>query len=812
MALHPTLRLTLTLLVLSAATAFAQGTRRAGDYVGVLFPDPGNRGWSSTVARTSYTTQPFMGRALITNAGGLAKFLGSEDEMARLLRRGVVYNADGTEVNLDNAIVDFSKKNPRGEPNPNRDMLVGIHLGSQGSRDFSVEIEKIEVKREGAGRAQVGDGGGAASAGASRVAVLRDSLRRAEERVADLEPLVNAGTASTNQLVEANNEVERLRAELAGASASASASSSQAAKRLPNAFLEISYRIVSRRNPTVAAPDARGLRQQLHAPAHLVRIPAVPINPKKTRWVDVSRPPVFPASLSAVALSVQNSGSEESIGVRVNFQSRVNFLGEDKSHGALLTEMIALGKAIKETRPSQLTGRAGTPDESDGLSDNGTFELVVWDRTHERPSSIKGSWADVRERLYPLYEALLAIHLRIKEGISADEQERLAERFGLDTLFMNVQTTAALPGLSVRIDKVGKVLVDGEHKGRLNEREWELLLQVLDYVQVMELPTHFPPRTESPTGLPDIAYPRRFKVEAVKDGKKLETGGEFYGGEFQQNDKVQILKAVLELIASRVARRGAEVAGVVGVQGEVVTLTRPLGEGTLTVAVDPVESDVNGEALRQKLKEWNGRWVEVRSVARVTSEGAKMIVRNVLYPQLAELSGIYNGSALAYQAAGDNPTGGSVNLGGPRSGALLAGQNGRWVKLRAYVFYNQSLLAETAFVEALQVVLSRRIERGFFERRKSAAEESLIHLFSTPDASGAPAGTLAVGAEGARAVWATNRVGQFVFLPDYRAWARVNPELLHLSENPDDVDADGPKRGGMQLLRDALRGMSGGGQ
>ncbi|MCA8922621.1 MAG: hypothetical protein KDD82_12480 [Planctomycetes bacterium] len=812
MAQHSKLPFALILLALGATTVGAQGTNRPGDYVGVLFPNPAGRDWSATVGRVSYTSQDFMGKGLITNAEGLAKFLGSDDEMARLLRRGVVYNADGTENNLDNAIVDFSKRDPQGRPNMRRDMLVGIHLGSQGSRDYAVEIEKIEVKREGAGRPVAGNSGGG-DGGASRLAVLRDQLRRAEEKVADLQPLVDAGTASTNQLLEAQNEVERLQGEVSSASAGVNSANSAAAKRVPNAFLEISYRITSRRkSATVVDPSAQGLKQQLHAPAHLVRIPHVPIDPRKTRWVDLSRPPVFPASMGAVSLVVKDSGSEESIGLRVNFENRVNFLGDEKSYGALLTEMVKLGEAIRATDPNRVVGSPIPVRESadnTGLSDNGTFELAVWQRGRDNPRTLKGSWSAMRETLYPLYEALHAIHLRIKDGISADEQERLAGRFGLDTLFMGVQTTQMLPGITVRIDKVGKVLVDGKHKGRLTEREWDLLGQVLDYVQPMDLPEHFAPRAESPTGLPDVATPRRFTLEAVREGTKHRVGGEFYGGQFQENDKLQVLKAVLDLIASRVARRGAEVAGVVGVEGEVVTLTRPLGDGTLSVTVNPIEGDVNAEALRQKLKEWAGKWVEVRSIARVTDDGAQMIVSNVLYPQLAELTGVFTGNALAYQSAGDRATGGSVNLAGPRMAALLAGQNGRWVKMRAYLFYNQNLIAETAYVEALQAVLSRRVKQKFLRPRKSAAEKSLIHLFSTPDGSGAPAGTLSVGAEGSRAVWITNRVGEFVYLPDYRAWARVNPELLHLSENPDVVDHNGPKRGGLDILRDVLRGIGG---
>ena len=710
--------------------------------LGELFPKI-HQAWapvSGTLLRRVYNRVPHPENAIIRTPDTLAKFLGDPERVMSLLQPPVTSDPRGRQVTGV----------PPLQLGPGQCMLIGVHLGSQGSEGYDVEITKIE-----------------------RVAM--HPKVRIHYRI-----IPKAGTTP-----EAPGGVNA--------------------------------------PPTLVVPGAPGTRAtngfQSSAPAHVVKIPWLNDPPETFQFIEDTLQLRF-GGMEAIALSV-SGGELEDVDARINQLGVVWVKGKEEPVGkALVSELVALGQALRTAQPLELMRQYGTtpvaPPESGALRSNVQFKLFTW-HGPGNPQEISGSWDTVRPRLQPLRDVLEAILLRIQGKIRPEDLARLQGRLGLNQLELVVnpvrltqpnggESVEVLPGLRVRVNKLG-VVQAGEAKGTLTEPEWELLVRVVEKTGPMTLPEFLAPSTEmdAATGVMPSATQRKFKLELLsQEGELKHVGGSLYGGAPEDRARIQAIKQALELIASRVERRPAEIAGTVNVEGENVTITWPLVG--FTYKLDPVEGDPQTDAARLKLKEWPGRWVEVRAIARAnTAESGDAVVSRIMYPQRGEITGVHRGGAITWQEPGLSPDPLTIRIVGDRSARLLAGLDG-WVKIDAYIFYDERMRPSEAFAEALQVVASRRIPWRLREPN-NVEEDGVIKLYQQPDRGSGSAGIIHVPKDGAEYYWVTDRRNGFSFIPSMRGWAdESKTRLFHMDENPKDVSGRG-RVGGIDVLEATLNAL-----
>lgn len=724
-----------------------------GDPIGVLFPlDPGHpwAQFSGTVFRRVYNRVPHPETATMRSPEVLKKFMGNPDLVNPMLAAPTGVDRNGRPVPGGGI--------PQLEIGPGKCMLIGVHLGSLGSEGYDVEITKVERTTQG-----------------------------------------------------------------------------------PK--IRITWRLVPKGEPapggvpsTVSVPGAPGTgnapKYQTSAPAHVIKIPYLDDPQAEFQFIEETLSMRFPG-LEAIALQVEG-GEFEDLNVRVNQLGWVNVDGNSEPVGkALVSEMIALGQAIKQSNPVGLIREQGVnptlQPESGALRSNVSYKLFTW-HGEGAPQETGGSWDAARPRLQPLRDALEAIVLRLKGDIRPEDLARLMDRLPFSQLELQVlpvrvtmpgnasgggdgegasNSVEVLPGLRIRVSRLG-VVQCGKGKGRLTEPEWELLARVAEKTDPLSLPELLAPPADidpSTQVMPSTMH-RKFKLEVLsKDGQLHHVGGSLFGGEPGDRARVQGLKHALELIASRIERRAAEIAGELRIEGQDVRIHWPLVG--FTYKLDPVEGDPQTDAHRLKLMEWNGKWVEVKAIARAnTAETGDAVVSRILYPQRAEVSGIFTGSGIQWQEPGLRANAFQIAVAGARSGRLLAGENGRWVKVDAYLFYDEQLRPSEAWVEAIQVVLSRRAKFRL-RRRDNVQDEAIVQLFATASKSSQPVGTIHVPATGAKYYWVTDRANGFSYIPSLRGWAEEdNRELFHIGEDPKDVEGKG-RIDRYDIIDAVLKGLTG---
>lgn len=731
----PQLALLLGLALGCPLLAQERGAIDAQGYpIGEMFPNIAQdwKVYSGTVIRRVYNRVPNPETALIRTPETLAKFLGDPERVLALLQPPKTTDIHGKEIT----------GLPQLELGPGKCMLVGVHLGSQGSEGYDVEIVKVER-------------------------VLMSPRVRIHYKI--INKNVSAPGTSGGSLV------------------------------------------------VPGAPATTGNNNyQSSAPAHLVKIPYLPDAQGEFQFIDDTMQLRFPG-MEALALEVKG-GDIEDVNARVNQLGVVWVPGREEPVGrALISEMIALGKAIRDADPVGLMREYGTtpvpPPSGEALRTNVEFKLYTWHGAGN-PQELKGSWDTVRPRLQPIRDVIEAILLRIQGKLRPEDLARLQDRLGLNNLEMQVlpvrltqpnggESVEVLPGLRVRVNKLG-VVQAGEAKGTLTEPEWELLARVVEATKPLDLPEFLAPPAEidAAAAVMPSSTQRKFKLEMLsKDGQLKHVGGSLYGGSAEDRSRIQALKQALELIASRVERRPAEISGTVAVNGEDVTITWPLVG--FTYKLDPVEGDPNNDANRLKLKEWSGRWVEVRAIARANSaETGDAVVSRILYPQRGEITGVNRGGSITWQEPGLSPDPLTIRIVGDRSGRLLAGLDG-WVKIDAYIFYDERLRPSEAFAEALQIVVSRRIPWRL-RQPNNVEQDGVIKLYQGPARDSGSAGIIHVPESGAEYYWVTDRRNGFSFIPSLRGWAdESKTNLLHMDENPKDVSGRG-RIGGIDVLEAAL--------
>ena len=725
-------------LALAGVPALGQELDAQGHPLGEMYPNinPNWRQFSGTVIKRVYNRVPHPETAIIRTPETLAKFLGDPERVFRLIQPPKSVDNDGREF-VGQAQLELG---------PGKSMLVGVHLGSQGSENYDVEIVKVE-------RVLV----------SPRVRIHYKIIPK------NAEPGTSGGT--------------------------------------------------------LVVPGAPGSRTtagyQSSAPGHLVKIPYLPDAQQEFQFIDDTMQLRFPG-MEALALEVKG-GDLEDVNARVNQLGVVWVAGREEPVGrALISELIALGKAIREADPLGLMREHGAtpvpPPSGDALRSNVSFKLYTW-HGPGNPQELKGSWDAVRPRLQPIRDVIEAILLRIQGKIRPEDLARLQERLGLNQLELQVlpvrltqanggESVEVLPGLRIRVSKLG-VVQAGEAKGTLTEPEWELLARVVERTDPLSLPEFLAPPADidAAAAVMPSSTQRKFKLELLsKDGQLRHIGGSLYGGSPEDRARVQALKQALELIASRVERRPAEIAGTVQVEGEDVAIHWPLVG--FTYKLDPVEGDPNNDANRLKMKEWVGRWVEVRAIARANSaETGDAVVSRILYPQRGEITGVNRNMSITWQEPGLSPDPLTIRIVGERSARLLAGLDG-WVKIDAYIFYDERLRPSEAFAEALQVAVSRRIPWRL-RQPNNVEEDGVIKLYQGPARDSGSAGIIHVPETGAKYFWVTDRRNGFAFIPSLRGWADESKgRLFHMDENPQDVSGRG-KIGGIDVLEAALGAVAG---
>ena len=236
----------------------------------------------------------------------------------------------------------------------------------------------------------------------------------------------------------------------------------------------------------------------------------------------------------------------------------------------------------------------------------------------------------------------------------------------------------------------------------------------------------------------------------------------------------------------------------------------PLIKGhVLTWVVDPLEGGPQAEAIRTKLAEWNGKWVDIMARTRITTResGEAVLSGKINYPQRGTISGVIkSGLQIQLQEVLSRPTGVSLQLTGARSGALVGDQVGRWVTLQVYMFYNDNYLPDVAYVEALQAVARRREEVRF---RLVSDQNGLLNFYDRPG-GGLKTNSLHVAEGTYRQLWVTNRQSNYSFVPEMQGWVQNDSELFHLSEDPKNIDDKNVSGGVFSVLRDVLGDAVGG--
>jgi len=524
--------------------------------------------------------------------------------------------------------------------------------------------------------------------------------------------------------------------------------------------------------------------------------------------------------------------------------------GGERKARALVSEMMRLRRAVIEARPRSVTGvDPSSAPEDTALLHDAEFKLATVAGERRRPTERTGSWEGVADRLEPVRQALKLIHLRLTGQLDIEDIERLAGRLPVDDISLTVTPSFEGDyGVNIRIDNTGLVYTSGDPKP-LTEPEIDHLVWVLEQTNPMAI--------EAPNGVFDFPGGRtnfvsvpgargtRFALQVRKDGEVNDLAGYLEAA----GPAVAAIQQSLELVAARVLSRPARVSGNVRVVGENALEVEGL---FLTFKTDE-RAAVAGNTLGavQKIKEWAGRFVEIWARARITTrESVVMAPNRISYPQYATISGVVNGNRLAYMEAGNaqGETTLDVDLVGSRAGALVAGQNGRFVTLKGWLFYNEAFQPGEAFVEAIEVVISRRPDRPLFDWSvlNGDVDTGRVVLHSRPSHSSTPTNSIFVGPLEAKAYWITNRqsgwslipvVGQgqqnlawlsdelgWVLLPvaDTRGrggWAKENSDAFHLGEDPDEVDDD-MRRGALDIFRDVAAdvllgeggALSGGGQ
>lgn len=637
---------------------------------------------------------------------------------------------------------------------PNQSMVVGVHLGNRGSQGYSVEITRVEREQRAGGLGAI-----------------------------------------TTVYYRINNTTSR-----SGS--------------------------VTLNGPTVDStvkPNAAFDRQR-YAPAAFVRIPWLPIT-DTVRYVDEGALTRF-GNLEAIALRVSSAGSRN-VGLFVSNEGVVQG-GNGQTARVLVDEMFRLGEAIRATQPVPFARQQGAdPVQVDGLGnlrDSGQFDLSLWTpndtKGRRRPDmETKGNWEAVQERFEPLRRALQLIQWRLEGKIDIEDIERLEGRLGVTS----IQMIVGAAGLNVTVDEMG--MVTAKKSNKINEEE----LDHLAYVLKLTNPTGRESRGDEDQGLNFIGQPLPEKAELPSanfvpgsipgwageefrlivqdtDGTRKHFGGYLEGADA----RVHAIYQALEAIAARVENRPTRIAGTVEMASSDDGTAYPMIKGhVLTWVIDPLEGGPQAEAIRTKLAEWNGRWVDVMARTRITTResGEAVLTGKINYPQRGTISGvIQSGLRIQLQEVLSRPTGVALQLTGARSGALVGDQVGRWVTVQVYMFYNDNYLPEVGYVEALQAVVSRREKIKF---QLTSDQNGLLEFYDRPG-GGMKVNSIHVDESTVRALWVTNREGGYSFVPEMRGWARNDSELFHLSEDPKNVDSKGVGGGVFSVLRDVLTDQIGG--